>query len=219
MPCMTHEIRRLLTNLEQGEAVTARPVGSTSLEPATRYSLLAYSACDHRGVTLLRNTCASLFPNPTWVQWVEAYHQPSEGDLLECVRRAAPLGLTARDPSAVQPAGSSAARAWSPCTGLTSPCGTHGHLPLSQGNMRVGVGGQWYSLRRSIGLPLVSQGVACLILESPFYGRRRPASQRAAKLRAVSDLLALGNATIEVRAISFLPCATKLRWRLPSCSP
>ena len=40
------------------------------------------------------------------------------------------------------------------------------------------------------------QGVATLALESPYYGGRRPAGQRGAKLRAVSDLLTLGWATI-----------------------
>lgn len=35
------------------------------------------------------------------------------------------------------------------------------------------------------------------MLESPYYGARRPAGQRGSKLRFVSDLLALGRATIE----------------------
>jgi hypothetical protein len=36
------------------------------------------------------------------------------------------------------------------------------------------------------------QGVGQLVLESPYYGARRPAAQRGSKLCAVSDLLALG---------------------------
>ena len=41
------------------------------------------------------------------------------------------------------------------------------------------------------------QGVATMVLESPFYGARRPAEQRGAKLLHVSDLLTLGRSTIE----------------------
>ncbi len=36
-----------------------------------------------------------------------------------------------------------------------------------------------------------------MALESPFYGMRRPAYQSGSKLHRVSDLLALGRATIE----------------------
>ena len=41
------------------------------------------------------------------------------------------------------------------------------------------------------------QNVATLSLESPFYGARKPPSQRGSKLQRVSDLLMLGRATIE----------------------
>jgi hypothetical protein len=41
-------------------------------------------------------------------------------------------------------------------------------------------------------LLLFAQGVAQLVLESPYYGARRPPQQRGSKLCAVSDLLALG---------------------------
>ena len=41
------------------------------------------------------------------------------------------------------------------------------------------------------------QGVATMVLESPFYGARRPAEQQGAKLLHVSDLLTLGRSTIE----------------------
>ena len=36
-----------------------------------------------------------------------------------------------------------------------------------------------------------------MALESPYYGRRRPANQQGSKLHRVSDLLTLGRATIE----------------------
>jgi hypothetical protein len=47
-------------------------------------------------------------------------------------------------------------------------------------------------------LPLAAQhGVASMILESPFYGVRKPAYQNRSKLKTLSDLLVLGKATIE----------------------
>ncbi|KAF1323121.1 hypothetical protein FI667_g10862, partial [Globisporangium splendens] len=51
--------------------------------------------------------------------------------------------------------------------------------------------------RTSIAIPLARQGVATLILEGPFYGRRKPEDQKGSKLRRVSDLPILGQATIE----------------------
>ena len=36
-----------------------------------------------------------------------------------------------------------------------------------------------------------------MVLESPFYGKRRPAGQQGSRLLRVSDLLVLGRATIE----------------------
>ena len=45
-------------------------------------------------------------------------------------------------------------------------------------------------------LPCPFQGVSVLVLESPFYGSRRPEGQKGSKLRVVSDLLTLGWATI-----------------------
>lgn len=41
------------------------------------------------------------------------------------------------------------------------------------------------------------QGVATMVLESPFYGRRAPAVQKGSRLQHVSDLLTLGRSTIE----------------------
>lgn len=41
------------------------------------------------------------------------------------------------------------------------------------------------------------QGIATMVLESPFYGARRPHYQFKSQLLRVSDLLTLGRATIE----------------------
>ncbi|CAI5708398.1 hypothetical protein KXD40_004915 [Peronospora effusa] len=51
--------------------------------------------------------------------------------------------------------------------------------------------------RTSIAIPLAKKGVATLILEGPFYGKRKPPQQKGSKLRRVSDLPILGQATIE----------------------
>ncbi|ETI40707.1 hypothetical protein F441_13868 [Phytophthora nicotianae CJ01A1] len=51
--------------------------------------------------------------------------------------------------------------------------------------------------RTAIAIPLAKQGVATLILEGPFYGKRKPQQQKGSKLRRVSDLPILGQATIE----------------------
>lgn len=51
--------------------------------------------------------------------------------------------------------------------------------------------------RSSLAIPLAQRGVATLILEGPLYGRRRPQDQKGSKLRRVSDLPILGQATIE----------------------
>ncbi|CAH0480079.1 unnamed protein product [Peronospora belbahrii] len=51
--------------------------------------------------------------------------------------------------------------------------------------------------RTSVAIPLAKQGVATLILEGPFYGKRKPPHQKGSKLQRVSDLPILGQATIE----------------------
>ncbi|KAG6618486.1 uncharacterized protein IUM83_01077 [Phytophthora cinnamomi] len=51
--------------------------------------------------------------------------------------------------------------------------------------------------RTSIAITLVKQGVATLILEGPFYGKRKPPQQKGSKLRRVIGLPILGQATIE----------------------
>ena len=45
--------------------------------------------------------------------------------------------------------------------------------------------------------PVQLQGISTMVLESPFYGARRPQYQTGSKLLRVSDLLQLGRATIE----------------------
>ncbi|KAF8057852.1 GAMMACAL1 [Scenedesmus sp. PABB004] len=57
-------------------------------------------------------------------------------------------------------------------------------------------GDHGFARRLRLGGPLLQQGVCQLVHESPYYGARRPAAQRGSKLCAVSDLLALGWATI-----------------------
>lgn len=61
----------------------------------------------------------------------------------------------------------------------------------------AGTGDHTYERRLRLGGPLLKENIATLVLESPFYGNRRPKLQRGAKLLCVSDLLLLGRATIE----------------------
>jgi hypothetical protein len=63
----------------------------------------------------------------------------------------------------------------------------------------AGTGEHGYSRRlTSLAIPLASQsGISSVILESPFYGSRRPRNQVGSKLRRVSDLAVLGRVTIE----------------------
>jgi hypothetical protein len=58
-------------------------------------------------------------------------------------------------------------------------------------------GDHGFTRREHLGVPLTAQGIGSMVLESPFYGERKPEAQRGAKLRRVSDLLLLGKATIE----------------------
>ncbi|KAG2425973.1 hypothetical protein HXX76_013344 [Chlamydomonas incerta] len=57
-------------------------------------------------------------------------------------------------------------------------------------------GDQTFGRRLRLGFPLLKDNICSLVLESPFYGARRPAAQRGSKLLRVSDLLTLGWATI-----------------------
>ncbi len=61
----------------------------------------------------------------------------------------------------------------------------------------AGTGDHGFDRRLSLGIPLLQHGIASVALESPYYGKRRPAGQWGSKLAHVSDLLALGRATIE----------------------
>ncbi|KZV44786.1 hypothetical protein F511_28375 [Dorcoceras hygrometricum] len=61
----------------------------------------------------------------------------------------------------------------------------------------AGTGDHTFGRRLRLGGPLLKENIATMVLESPFYGKRRPVLQRGAKLLCVSDLLLLGRATIE----------------------
>jgi hypothetical protein len=56
--------------------------------------------------------------------------------------------------------------------------------------------------RRTLALPLAREGIGSLLLENPFYGRRRPPDQHGKMLNRFSDLWAMGGATVlEGRAL------------------
>ncbi|CCI39315.1 unnamed protein product [Albugo candida] len=60
-----------------------------------------------------------------------------------------------------------------------------------------GTGEHGYGHRRNtLAIPLALHGVSTLILEGPFYGKRKPPNQIGSKLRRVSDLPLLGQTTI-----------------------
>jgi dienelactone hydrolase len=51
--------------------------------------------------------------------------------------------------------------------------------------------------RRFFAGPLVRRGVAALLLENPFYGKRRPRGQLGPSLRTVADQFAMNTSTVE----------------------
>ncbi|MCX5838195.1 MAG: alpha/beta hydrolase family protein [Deltaproteobacteria bacterium] len=51
--------------------------------------------------------------------------------------------------------------------------------------------------RRALALPLLREGIGSLILENPYYGRRRPPGQHKKMLNRFSDLWAMGGAAVE----------------------
>jgi pimeloyl-ACP methyl ester carboxylesterase len=51
--------------------------------------------------------------------------------------------------------------------------------------------------RRVLALPLLREGIGSLILENPYYGRRRPPGQHKKMLNRFSDLWAMGGAAVE----------------------
>ncbi|KAH8485645.1 hypothetical protein H0E87_027179 [Populus deltoides] len=61
----------------------------------------------------------------------------------------------------------------------------------------AGTGDHSFDRRLHLGGPLLKENIATMVLESPFYGRRRPMLQHGAKLLCVSDLLLLGRTTID----------------------
>ncbi|CAN1773056.1 Protein ABHD18 [Linum perenne] len=61
----------------------------------------------------------------------------------------------------------------------------------------AGTGDHTYERRLRLAGPLLKDNIATMVLESPFYGQRRPMLQQGSKLLCVSDLLLLGRATIE----------------------
>ncbi|XP_072962932.1 uncharacterized protein [Typha angustifolia] len=61
----------------------------------------------------------------------------------------------------------------------------------------AGTGDHTFERRLRLGGPLLKENIATMVLESPFYGNRRPRLQRGAKLLCVSDLLLLGRVTID----------------------
>lgn len=59
-------------------------------------------------------------------------------------------------------------------------------------------GDEGFSRRRhTFTLPLLKEGIGSLILENPYYGRRRPSGQQKKMLNRFSDLTAMGGATVE----------------------
>ena len=53
-----------------------------------------------------------------------------------------------------------------------------------------------FDARRRICLPAVRKGVACLLLENPFYGGRRRVGQRGSCIDTVSDFVVMGRAVV-----------------------
>jgi hypothetical protein len=66
-----------------------------------------------------------------------------------------------------------------------------------------GTGEQGFRRRRHcVAYPLADMGIATVILEGPFYGRRRPPEQAASKRAHSPDLLLMGRSTLdEARAL------------------
>ncbi len=50
--------------------------------------------------------------------------------------------------------------------------------------------------RKALALPLAKRGIGSLILENPYYGKRRPPGQHSKMLRCVSDLILMGSAAL-----------------------
>jgi pimeloyl-ACP methyl ester carboxylesterase len=50
--------------------------------------------------------------------------------------------------------------------------------------------------RKALALPLAKRGIGSLILENPYYGKRRPPGQHSKMLKCVSDLILMGSAAL-----------------------
>jgi pimeloyl-ACP methyl ester carboxylesterase len=57
-------------------------------------------------------------------------------------------------------------------------------------------GDEGFAMRLRFAAPLLEHGIAALVLENPYYGERRPAGQRGAALRTVSDMVLMATATV-----------------------
>ncbi|MEW5310100.1 MAG: hypothetical protein WDW38_001930 [Sanguina aurantia] len=73
---------------------------------------------------------------------------------------------------------------------------TFGQQPPSCVLHLAGTGDHGFQRRIELGFPLLKQNISTLVLESPFYGSRKPAGQKGSKLLSVTDLLLLGLLTI-----------------------
>lgn len=60
-----------------------------------------------------------------------------------------------------------------------------------------GTGDEGFAFRRWFALPLVRQGIGALILQTPFYGRRRAHGQRFCFLHTVTDQIRMNLGTVE----------------------
>jgi hypothetical protein len=81
-----------------------------------------------------------------------------------------------------------------------SLAGTPGAAAASKGLvvLLAGTGEHGFHRRMAFAsVPLAMRGISSIILESPYYGLRKPPEQRGSKLRFVSDLTVLGRTTIE----------------------
>ncbi|KAG2499676.1 hypothetical protein HYH03_002611 [Edaphochlamys debaryana] len=83
-------------------------------------------------------------------------------------------------------------------SGLVSAVGAAGSGPEGPACAihLAATGDQTFGRRVRLGFPLLKDNICSLVLESPFYGARKPEAQRGSKLLRVSDLLTLGWATI-----------------------
>lgn len=58
-------------------------------------------------------------------------------------------------------------------------------------------GDQGYRVRTALAQPLVANGIAALLLENAYYGRRRPRGQRGVAVRTVYDFSLMAFATVK----------------------